>query len=438
VNRIATEYEAVPDTLRGPDGSGDIPSDWTRVAFGTLVDRSPETISPGKGQELPYVGLEHLDSGSARIARWGKASDVRSTKTLFKPGDILYGKLRPYLDKAALAERAGFCSTDILVFRPRPNVCATYVAYLMHSQCFRDHAASTTAGVNHPRTSWSSLRAFKAPLPPLPEQRAIAHVLQAIQQAREATERVIAAARELKRSLLRYLFTYGPVPVEEADKVPLKETSLGKLPKDWQVKKLGDVFDTQLGKMLSAEARVGGSQRPYLRNANVQWGRVSCEDLFTMGFNDGQMAKFALRIGDLLVCEGGEVGRTAIWHNEVPECYFQKAIHRLRPRDEATLPQYFLYWMEWAFRYSRIYGVAGTQTTIAHLPQDKLKVMLIPVPPAGKQRQIAAAASLVDRKILVEEQRRQALDALFKSLLDQLMTGKVRLAPDLVAAARAP
>jgi hypothetical protein len=99
----------------------------------------------------------------------------------------------------------------------------------------------------------------------------------------------------------------------------------------WHVERLSDVFEVQLGKMLSAKARVGKSPKPYLRNKNVQWGTIDTNEIIEMDFNAREMEKFRLRSGDLLMCEGGVPGRTAIWRDEIAECYYQKAIHRLRP-----------------------------------------------------------------------------------------------------------
>jgi type I restriction enzyme S subunit len=222
---------------------------------------------------------------------------------------------------------------------------------------------------------------------------------------------------------MEYLFKHG------ANGEATKLTEIGEMPQNWQMVRLGEVFITQLGKMLSPKAKVGKSPKPYMRNANVQWGYVDCSEVFKMDFDERESKKFRLEHGDILVCEGGEVGRTAIWRNELPECYFQKAIHRLRPRNGQILPTFFLYHMERAFLYENIYGVAGTETTIAHLPQDKLVSMFIPKPSLEEQQVITQILKACDACILTLQREIKLLEELFRALLEELMTGRLSTLP---------
>src|SRR5205823_279244 len=123
----------------------------------------------------------------------------------------------------------------------------------------------------------------------------------------------------------------------------------------------------------------------------------------------------------------GEVGRTAIWRNHLSDCYFQKAIHRLRPRDTRISPEFFMYHMIHAFLIRRTYGTPGTVTTIAHLPAAQLKQLRLPLPPREEQDVITRILLRADQKIDMEMRRKQALEVVFASLLHHLMTGKVRV-----------
>lgn len=402
---------------------------WKKVHLGDVCCLRAESVHPTENDEAVYVGLEHIDSGDTRLARSGLAADVTSAKSRFRRGDILYGKLRPYLDKAVQAKQDGICSTDILVLKANESALPDYLAYLVHSNAFLQYAIRTTRGVNHPRTSWASLKGFEFAIPPLPEQRAITRALGAVQKAKEARQRELAFERERKAALMQYLFTHGTRGEVR------KPTKLGEFPESWQLSVLGEVFQTQLGKMLSQKSKTGQNSKPYLRNANVQWGRVNCSDILEMDFSKKECERFRLKYGDILVCEGGEVGRTAVWRDELPECYFQKAIHRLRPVSDEMDSGFFLHWMERAFRLTNLYGVAGTQTTIAHLPQEKLTAMHIPMPPLQEQVKIASALNACDGKVKSLEKETGLLHELFKTMLEELMTGRLSALPLVKAAA---
>ena len=170
----------------------------------------------------------------------------------------------------------------------------------------------------------------------------------------------------------------------------------------WREVRLGNVMDIQLGKMLSPVAKVGTTPKPYLRNANVQWGRFDLADVALMDFNDREQAKFRLRRGDLLVCEGGEPGRSAVWGDEVPEVYYQKALHRLRPNADGVDPHFMMYRL-WLGAQSGEFGGSQAKTTIAHLPAVRLHGLRIALPPLAEQRRIAAR--LAEQLAAVERAR---------------------------------
>jgi len=200
----AREHVPLQETELGP-----IPAHWRVVRLGEVADLSTKAVEPTNAgaKRYRYIGLEHIEPGNIRIQRWGKADDVRSLKTLFQRGDVLYGKLRPYLDKAVLAEWDGICSTDILVIKAQKNLLPEFLAYLAHTSQFIDYAVSTTTGVNHPRTSWRALQKFSIPLPPLDEQREIARMLQAVDAKIAAEQARRAALEELFKSLLHELMS---------------------------------------------------------------------------------------------------------------------------------------------------------------------------------------------------------------------------------------
>jgi type I restriction enzyme S subunit len=169
-----------------------------------------------------------------------------------------------------------------------------------------------------------------------------------IDQAGAAAEGQLEAAKALPAAYLRQAFQ-GP----EA--------------RSWRKTRLGDICEIQLGKMLSPKSRGGYRPRPYLRNANVQWDRFDLSDVSEMDFSDREEQKFALRSGDLIVCEGGEPGRAAVWEGRIRPCYYQKALHRLRPVGNCVDPRFLMYRL-WFGATRAEFAQSNAKTTIAHLP----------------------------------------------------------------------
>jgi type I restriction enzyme, S subunit len=168
---------------------------------------------------------------------------------------------------------------------------------------------------------------------------------------------------------------------------------------------LVSIADVQLGKMLSPKSKTGTHYFPYLRNTNVQWGRIEISDLARMDFSETERRKFDLRYGDLLVCEGGEPGRCAIWRNELADCYYQKAIHRVRPHEGKADAEFLSLWiMRQAM--TGAFEDQNAKTTIAHLPQVRLEQL--PVPDIGADNQRLIAARLNDQLAAVDDTRQAA------------------------------
>jgi type I restriction enzyme, S subunit len=161
---------------------------------------------------------------------------------------------------------------------------------------------------------------------------------------------------------------------------------VNELPAGWVATEMGVVADTRLGKMLSKKSKTGTEPRPYLRNKNVQWGRIDVDDLLTMDFDSDELDRFEVIAGDLLVCEGGEIGRAAIWRGQLDWIGYQKALHRVRPLG-GVAPEFLLYCFMWLAQ-SHALEKHVTGSTIRHLPQEDLRRISIPLPPLNEQRRI--------------------------------------------------
>ncbi|MBI1929824.1 restriction endonuclease subunit S [Candidatus Poribacteria bacterium] len=150
-----------------------LPEGWVWTTVGELMEPSREKVNPLKIEEMPYISLEHIDKDTGRLLGYGVSSEIRSTKTRFYSGDLLYGKLRPYLNKVHLANFEGVCSTDILVFPRKDYISNSFLLYRFLCRDFVNYASQNVSGVNLPRVDFRVLSQFKISLPPLQEQHRI-------------------------------------------------------------------------------------------------------------------------------------------------------------------------------------------------------------------------------------------------------------------------
>lgn len=162
---------------------------------------------------------------------------------------------------------------------------------------------------------------------------------------------------------------------------------LAEVPEHWDVAALRFRYHQTLGKMLDTKRISGNHLVPYLRNADVQWDRINVVDLPSMDIRPHEIERFTVRLGDLLVCEGGEAGRCALWPGTVDPCGYQKALHRLRPVDGARDLPRFLYFTLIA-AVSRDAFADGQGSTFAHLTGDMLRAQRFVFPPPSEQRAI--------------------------------------------------
>lgn len=298
-----------------------------------------------------------------------------------------------------------------------------YVCFMLHAIYLSgatENLQRATTGIRN--LDWKEYKAFTIPRLSIDDQIAISNLLDASRQSALIERAYLEALASLKRTTMRALFTRGLRGQEK------KETEIGPMPENWPLVTLQSVFETQLGKMLSQKAHVGDSPRPYLRNKNVQWGHLDLSDVLHMDFDEREAAKFRLRPGDLLLCEGGVIGRAAIWRGELDQCYYQKALHRIRPRTNAITNAFLFHWLSFAFEHQNLYKVGGASSTIAHLPQAVLEKLVIPCPGEEEQRDLVGILDAIDQKIDIHRRKRAALEDLFKTLLHNLMTGKIRVA----------
>lgn len=167
----------------------------------------------------------------------------------------------------------------------------------------------------------------------------------------------------------------------------------------WKKVRLDECFEIQQGKQVSKNNRPGSNQRPFLRTANVFWGKLDLSELDQMNFTVEEERKLALHKGDLLVCEGGDIGRTAMWNEELEHCYYQNHLHRLRKLNGQIDENFTLLYLQYAFLYARLYAGRANVTTIPNLSKSRLGELEISLPPLEEQQNIARILGSVQKAI---------------------------------------
>lgn len=396
------------------------------VILADLADLIGTQVDPRDQPDALYLGLEHV--GSSRFIRIGGgiAADVQSSKFTFKKGDVLYGKLRPYLDKAVLAEQDGVCTTELLVLRAKEGIDPLFLIGVVHCRDFIEHAISGTTGSQHPRTSWRRISEFELPNFTPDEQAKIAYIIWTTHNSLLACEEAIDTGVQLKRTAMRELFTRGLRGAAQ------KDTEIGLVPETWQPMALDDCAIVQTGvakgrKFADAEM----VDVPYLRVANVQDGHLDLSEMKEIHIRRSEVERYRLQTGDVVLTEGGDfdkLGRGFIWRGELDLCVHQNHVFAVRPDRKHLLPEFFAYLAQSAYGKAYFLKVAHKTTNLACINSTKLKAFPVLVPPTlDEQREIVEILDAIDRKIDLHKRKRAVLDDLFKALLHKLMTGEIRV-----------
>ena len=279
--------------------------------------------------------------------------------------------------------------------------------YLFHKR--NDLIAQGTGGAQ-PNISQTILKNLSIPLPPLPTQHAIVTRIETLfAELDKAVQHLRTAQQQLK--------TYRQAVLNH-----WLNNDDGK----WEMVKLGEVAEMCLGKMLDKNKNKGTYQ-PYLRNVNVRWGSFDLDDLLEMKFEESEQDRYDIRKGDLIMCEGGEPGRCAIWNANVPNMKIQKALHRIRVNNMVF--NKFVYCLFTLYAQNGYLEKYFTGTTIKHLTGQSLKSIEIPLPPLSEQHRIVQEIeSRLSQAEAAEASIAEALqktEALRQSILKKAFSGEL-------------
>lgn len=363
-----------------------------------------------------------------------KPEDLSKCKIVTR-GDFVINSMNYGIGSYGLSDYDGVCSSVYIVLKPQNDVVESRFAFrIFENRAFQTYAQSFGNGILEHRCAinWDILKPIGVCIPPMNEQKAILAFLDRetgkIDALIAEQRRLVELLAEKRQAVISHAVTKGLNP-----NVPMKNSGiewLGEVPEHWSVVPVTYRYNVQLGKMLDSTKITGEHLRPYLRVFDVQWGDINTDDLPLMDFDEDARSKFRLIAGDLLVNEGGSYpGRSAIWLETIEECYYQKALHRLRPNyPETDTTQFMYYLMSWAANQG-VFVAGGNEATIEHLPAEKLRRYRFAFPPLDDQKEIAAflGSELATFDTLTAEANRaiELLQERRSVLISAAVTGKI-------------
>lgn len=353
-------------------------SNWTKVAFGDVVQLSRERSGdPEADGHERFVGLEHIEPGDLRLRRWGNVADGVTFTSVFRPGQVLFGKRRAYQRKVALADFSGVCSGDIYVLETKGNaMLPELLPFICQTEAFFAHAVGTSAGSLSPRTNWESLASFEFALPPIDEQRRLSVLLAAVDRTCDG---LIAAADVARRALnaLSFAIFSSLCASRNVVKQPL-EALVAEGVRNGLFRKSEDF----------------GAGTLFINVTDIYRGfEVLPGSLQRAGTSPEEVRAFSALPGDVifnrssLVLEG--IGHACLVPTADEDMVFDCHLIRVRP-DQSRILGAFL--TEYALSpQGRSHLLARAQTTtMTTIGQDDLLKMVIPCPPLGQQSLICS------------------------------------------------
>lgn len=296
------------------------------------------------------------------------------------------------------------------LIRAKENIDSKFLGLFFQTQEYRNYVSYLSKGVNICNLKKKDIESLQIPLPPLATQRAIVTRIESLfAELDKGVEKLKAAQQQLKvyrQAVLNDCLTKGS--------------------EKWEKVKLGEVAEMCLGKMLDKNKNKGIYQ-PYLRNVNVRWGSFDLDDLLEMRFEDSEQERYGLQNGDLIMCEGGEPGRCAIWNGEAQNMKIQKALHRIRLK--SSVSNKYIYYLFYHYAQNGLLEKYFTGTTIKHLTGQSLKSIEIYLPSLPEQQRIVqeietrlSACDVMEKNIA---EALQQAEALRQSILKKAFEGEL-------------
>jgi len=394
-------------------------SSWQRKKFGDCAELIRNTCLPGEFEGMPYIGLEHIEEGTLRLLKLGTTTDVISAKSHFESGDILFGKLRPYFRKVVRPRFSGVCSTDIWVVRAKQDIDQGYLFYWMASQEFVDAATQASEGTKMPRAKWDFLERIEKPIPLLPEQHDIAHILGTLDDKIELNREMNQTLEAMAQALFKSWF----VDFEPFRDQGMQDSPLGEIPVGWRVVCLSELGEIVCGKTPpTADSENYGGNIPFVTIPDMH-NKVFITRTATYLSEKGAATQPKKLLPKHSVCVSciATPGLVAI----TPEpCHTNQQINSIICDSMAS--PYWCYLAVMSIRQEIVTGGAGGSATL-NLNKGEFSKLQVLTPDNETMKKFHNLVEPIFSRVLSNELENITLDATRDALLPKLLSGELRV-----------
>uniref|UniRef100_UPI00145F138D restriction endonuclease subunit S n=1 Tax=Candidatus Roseilinea sp. NK_OTU-006 TaxID=2704250 RepID=UPI00145F138D len=382
---------------------GPLPEEWQVVRLGEVASILMGQSPPSETYNTKGIGLPFLQGKAEFTEVYPKPTKWCSRPQRISPQNAILLSVRAPVGDVNIAPFDCCIGRGLAAISPKNQSDNWFVFYLLtlsKRRLEKQGSGTTFKSINR-----DIIENFLLPLPPLPEQRAIAHVLRTVQRAQEASERVVAALRELKKSLMRHLFTYSPVPVDQADRIPMQDTELGPLPAHWQVVRLGEVAEVKGGKRLPKGDKFAefATPHPYIRVVDFKNSSIDMSNLkFVTEGQHRLLRRYIITKEDVYISIAGTIGLVGTIPDDLDGAHLTENAARL-VIDKNKIDQLFTVYALTSEQGQEQINTRATKTSQPKLALTRIKEIPFPLPPLSEQRAIACILQAVDRRIEAEE-----------------------------------
>lgn len=408
--------------------------DWPKAPVGQswIAKVNPETLGNATPPDCTfrYIDIGSVDEGAidwSAVPRLRFADAPSRARRVVRPGDTLICTVRPLLKSHTFAgwleQESTVCSTGFAVVRSTGGLIPSFLKHLPFVEQVTRQLVAWQCGTNYPAVNERDIRQLVVPVPPPDEQAAIARILDAVDTALERTRVALERTRELDHSLLHDLLEKG---------LDSRQPTTARHPPHWNIRRVDEVAEVGSGVTLGKDVSGFKSvELPYLRVANVQDGRLDLATIKTVRVRVDEVEGYRLEPGDVLMTEGGDIdklGRGTIWEGQIDECLHQNHIFRIRANRTVLEPEFYALVVESDIAKRYFNRVAKRTTNLASTNKTQVRAFRFPVPPTTEeQRQIVAVMKGAKATLGALLSKQTALLDLKRSLMHDLLTGRVRM-----------